>query len=39
MGGKTWSLALRERHKLRVSENMVLRSIFGSSEMLYPVDY
>jgi hypothetical protein len=26
---KTWSLTLREEHRLRVSENMVLRRIFG----------
>jgi hypothetical protein len=26
---KTWSLTLREDHKLRVSENRVLRRIFG----------
>ena len=28
-GCETWSLALREVHRLRVFENMVLRSIFG----------
>jgi hypothetical protein len=28
-GCKTWSLTLREEHKLRVSENTVLRRIFG----------
>ena len=28
-GCKTWSLTLREERKLRVSENMVLRRIFG----------
>jgi hypothetical protein len=28
-GWKTWSLALREEHKLRVFENRVLRRIFG----------
>jgi hypothetical protein len=28
-GWKTWSLILREEHKLRVSENRVLRRIFG----------
>jgi hypothetical protein len=27
-GCETWSLALREEHKLRVSENRVLRRIF-----------
>jgi hypothetical protein len=26
---KTWSLALREEHRLRVYENMVLRRMFG----------
>jgi hypothetical protein len=26
---KTWSLTLREEHKLRVFENRVLRRIFG----------
>jgi hypothetical protein len=26
---KTWSLALREKHTLRVFENRVLRRIFG----------
>jgi len=28
-GCETWSLILREERKLRVSENMVLRIIFG----------
>jgi hypothetical protein len=28
-GCETWSLTLREKHKLRVSENRVLRGIFG----------
>jgi len=28
-GCKTWSLILREEHRLRVSENRVLRKIFG----------
>jgi hypothetical protein len=28
-GCETWSLALREKHKLRVFENRVLRRIFG----------
>jgi hypothetical protein len=28
-GCETWSLALREEHRLRVFENMVLRRIFG----------
>jgi hypothetical protein len=29
-GCETWSLTLREKHRLRVSENMVLRRIFGT---------
>jgi hypothetical protein len=28
-GCKTWSLILREEHRLRVFENKVLRRIFG----------
>jgi hypothetical protein len=28
-GRETWSLILREEHRLRVSENRVLRRIFG----------
>jgi hypothetical protein len=28
-GFKTWSLTVREEHKLRVFENRVLRRIFG----------
>jgi hypothetical protein len=28
-GCKTWSLTLREEHRLRVSENRLLRRIFG----------
>jgi hypothetical protein len=28
-GGETWSLTLREELRLRVSENRVLRKIFG----------
>jgi hypothetical protein len=28
-GFETWSLMLREEHRLRVSENRVLRRIFG----------
>jgi hypothetical protein len=28
-GCKTWSLTLREEHRLRVLENRVLRRIFG----------
>ena len=29
-GGETWSLTLREEHRLRVFENKVLRKIFGA---------
>jgi hypothetical protein len=29
MGAKSWSLTLREEHRLRVFENGVLRRIFG----------
>jgi hypothetical protein len=29
-GCETWSLAVREKHNLRVFENRVLRRIFGS---------
>jgi hypothetical protein len=29
---ETWSLTLREEHRLRVSENRVLRRIFGSKK-------
>jgi hypothetical protein len=32
-GCKTWSLALKEEHRLRVFENRVLRKIFGPREM------
>jgi hypothetical protein len=28
-GCKTWSLTLREEHRLRVFENRVLRRVFG----------
>jgi hypothetical protein len=28
-GCETWSLTLRDKHRLRVSENRVLRKIFG----------
>jgi hypothetical protein len=28
-GCETWSLTLREEHRLQVSENRVLRRIFG----------
>jgi hypothetical protein len=30
MDVRTWSLALREEHRLRVFENRVLRGIFGA---------
>jgi hypothetical protein len=29
-GCETWSLTLREEHRLRVFENMLLRRIFGT---------
>jgi len=29
MGVENWSVTLREEHRLRVFENMVLRRIFG----------
>jgi hypothetical protein len=29
-GCETWSLTLREKHRLRVFENTVLRRIFGA---------
>jgi hypothetical protein len=29
MGCETWSLTLREKHRLKVFENRVLRRIFG----------
>jgi hypothetical protein len=29
-GSETWSLTLREEHRLRVFENRVLRKIFGT---------
>ena len=29
-GYETWSLKLRDEHKLRVFENRVLRNLFGS---------
>jgi hypothetical protein len=32
-GCKTWSLTLREEHRLRVSENRVLKRIFGPKTM------
>jgi hypothetical protein len=32
-GRGTWSLTLREEHRLRVSENRVLRRIFGPREI------
>jgi hypothetical protein len=28
-GSETWSVTLREKHRLRVFENRVLRGIFG----------
>jgi hypothetical protein len=31
-GCETWSLTLREEHRLRVFENRVLRGIFGPKE-------
>jgi hypothetical protein len=31
-GCETWSLTLREEHRLRVFENRVLRRIFGPKE-------
>ena len=31
-GYETWSLTLREEHRLRVFENKVLRKIFGAKE-------
>jgi hypothetical protein len=34
-GCKTWSLTLREEHRLRVFENRVLRRIFGPVVSLY----
>jgi hypothetical protein len=33
-GCKTWSLTLRKEHKLRVSENTVLRRIFGPKSVV-----
>jgi hypothetical protein len=30
IGCETWSLTLREEHRLRVCENRVLRGIFGT---------
>jgi hypothetical protein len=32
-GCETWSLTLREEHRLRVFENRMLKSIFGPREM------
>jgi hypothetical protein len=34
-GCETWSLTLREEHRLRVFENRVLRRIFGPKRKLY----
>jgi hypothetical protein len=31
-GCETWSLILREEHRLRVFENRVLKRIFGTEE-------
>jgi hypothetical protein len=31
-GCETWSLILREEHRLRVFENKVLRRLFGSKK-------
>ena len=31
-GDETWSLALREKHRVRVFKNRVLREIFGSEK-------
>jgi hypothetical protein len=31
-GCETWSLRVREKHKLRVFENRVLRRIFGTKK-------
>ena len=33
-GCETWSLILREEHRLRVFENRVLRRIFGTRDEL-----
>jgi hypothetical protein len=33
-GCETWSLTLREEHRLKVSENRVLRRIFGPNKIL-----
>jgi hypothetical protein len=32
-GRKTWSLTLKEDHRLRAFENRVLRAIFGPKRM------
>jgi hypothetical protein len=32
-GCETWSLTLREEHRLRVFENRVLRRIFGTKRV------
>jgi hypothetical protein len=31
-GSETWSLTLREEHRLRASQKRVLRRVFGSKE-------
>jgi hypothetical protein len=38
-GCETWSLTLREEHKLRVFENRVLSRIFGSRKYEVTVDW
>jgi hypothetical protein len=37
MGGETWSLTLREEHRLRMFENRVLRRIFGPKRASYTI--
>jgi hypothetical protein len=36
-GCETWSLTLREQHRLRVFENRVLRRIFGQDRIMEKV--
>jgi hypothetical protein len=38
-GRETWSLTLREQHRLRVFENRVLRRIFGAIPLLQRINY
>jgi hypothetical protein len=38
-GCETWSLTLREEHRLRVFENRVLRRIFGSKRDKVTVEW